>query len=64
MPSRGPRTNVGLSKMLYSTIAHSYKIKMCYEFEIPENVKLTSKKALEKEDNEAELELEPIKVPN
>jgi len=38
--------------------------KMCYEFEIPENVKLTSKKALEKEDNEAELELEPIKVSN
>ena len=50
--------------MLYSTITHSYKIRMCYESEIPENVKLTSKKALEKEDNEAELELEPIKVSN
>ena len=50
--------------MLYSTITHSYKIKMCYEFEIPKNVKLTSKKAPEKEDNEAELELEPIKVSN
>lgn len=37
---------------------------MCYEFEIPENVKLTSKKVLEKEDNEAELEVEPIKVSN
>jgi hypothetical protein len=37
---------------------------MCYEFEISENVKLTSKKTPEKEDNEAELELEPIKVPN
>ena|GEM_PF-333196 len=50
--------------MFYSTITHSYKIKMCYEFEISENVKLTSKKALEKEDNEAELEVEPIKVAN
>jgi hypothetical protein len=37
---------------------------MCYEFEVPENVKLASKKALEKEHNEAELELEPIKVSN
>jgi hypothetical protein len=37
---------------------------MCYEFEIPENVKLTSKKAQEKEDIEVELELEPIKVAN
>ena len=50
--------------MLYSTITHSYKIRMCFESEIPENVKLTNKKALEKEDNEAELELEPIKVLN
>ena len=60
----GAGTNFVLSQMLYSTITHSYKIKMCYEFEISENVKLTSKKALEKEDNEAELELEPIKVSN
>ncbi|HSA73920.1 MAG TPA: hypothetical protein VLD84_08200 [Nitrososphaeraceae archaeon] len=50
--------------MLYSIVTHSYKINMCYEFEIPENVKLTNKKAPKKEDNETELELEPIKVPN
>jgi hypothetical protein len=37
---------------------------MCYDFEIPENVKLTRKKAPEKEDTEAELKLEPIKVSN
>ena len=37
---------------------------MCYDFEIPENVKLTRKKAPEKEDTDAELELEPIKVSN
>ena len=37
---------------------------MCYDFELPENVKQKSKNALSKEDKEIELELEPIKVSN
>ncbi len=37
---------------------------MCYDFEIPEKVKQTSKNALRKEDKGIELELEPIKVSN
>jgi adenylate cyclase len=52
------------SKMLYSTIAILSLIKMCYDFEIPEKVKQKSRNVLDKEDQEIELEMEPMTVSN
>jgi hypothetical protein len=38
---------------------------MCYDFEIPERIKQKSRNLADKEEQEnEELELEPIKVPN
>jgi hypothetical protein len=37
---------------------------MCYDFEIPEKVKQKSRNAVNKEDQEIELEIEPLKVSN
>jgi hypothetical protein len=50
--------------MLYSTIAILSLIKMCYDFEIPEKVKQKSRNVLDKEDQEIELEMEPMTVSN
>jgi hypothetical protein len=40
------------------------QIKMCYDFEIPEKVKQKSRNTVNKEDQEIELEIEPLKVSN
>jgi len=50
------------SKMLYSTNTILLWIKMCYDIEIPEKVK--QKNVLDKEDQEIELEMEPMTVSN
>ena len=52
------------SKMLYSTIVILSLIKMCYDFEIPEKLKQKSRIVLDKEDQEIELEMEPMTVSN
>jgi hypothetical protein len=52
------------SKMLYSTNTVLLRIKMCYDFEIPEKVKQKSRNVLDKEDKEIELEMEPMTVSN
>jgi tRNA threonylcarbamoyladenosine modification (KEOPS) complex Pcc1 subunit len=52
------------SKMLYSTNTILLWIKMCYDIEIPEKVKQKSRNALDKEDQEIELEMEPMTVSN
>jgi hypothetical protein len=54
----------GFQKCFIVQLPIYLRSKMCYEFEIPENVKLTRKKAPEKEDTDTKLELEPIKVSN
>jgi hypothetical protein len=50
--------------MLYSTNAILLRIKMCYDFEIPEKVKQKNRNVLDKEDKEIELEIDPITVSN
>jgi tRNA threonylcarbamoyladenosine modification (KEOPS) complex Pcc1 subunit len=52
------------SKMLYSTNAILLWIKMCYDIEIPEKVKQKNRNVLDKEDQEIELEIEPMTVSN
>jgi hypothetical protein len=52
------------SKMLYSTNAILLSIKMCYDFEIPEKIKQKSRNVVDKEDQEIELEMEPMTVSN
>jgi hypothetical protein len=37
---------------------------MCYDFEIPEKLKQKSRIVLDKEDQEIELEMEPMTVSN
>jgi hypothetical protein len=37
---------------------------MCYDFEIPEKVKQKGRNVLDKEDQEIELEMEPMTVSN
>jgi hypothetical protein len=37
---------------------------MCYDFELPEKVKQKSRNTLREEDEEIELELEPMTVSN
>jgi hypothetical protein len=37
---------------------------MCYDFEIPEKVKQKNRNVLDKEDQEIELEIEPMAVSN
>jgi len=50
--------------MLYSTNTILLWIKMCYDIEIPEKVKQKSRNVLDKEDQEIELEMEPMTVSN
>jgi hypothetical protein len=40
------------------------EIKMCYDFEIPQRVKQKSRNTKNKEVQEIELEIEPMKVSN
>ena len=50
--------------MLYSTNAILLWIKMCYDFEIPDNVKQKNRNVVDKQDQEIELEMEPMTVSN